>query len=147
MHTCTWCCQIRSLVICYYLVSRYRHPWYLTYKNKSWSIKKRWFIQLRTFIIQCWDYNIINTHSLTNNEKSMKMLCFFQLNPVWRDIYTSCTLHLEFEFMFKECEEQKTGPTHQQAEVLEEKHETRPVGLHSTHLWKLTKETRTDQFW
>ncbi len=60
--------------------------------------------------------------------------------------YTSCILHLEFEFMFKECEEQKTGPTHQQAEVLQEEHETRPVGLHSTHLWKLKKETEQISF-
>lgn len=42
--------------------------------------------------------------------------------------------------MFKECEQQKAGPTQQETEVLEEKHEARSVGLYSIHLWKLMKE-------
>lgn len=46
--------------------------------------------------------------------------------------------------MFKEREQQKTGPTHQEAEVLQEKHETRSVGLHSIHLWKLMKERKQE---
>lgn len=53
--------------------------------------------------------------------------------------FTYSTLHLEFEFMFEECEEQETSPTHQQAEVLKEKCEARSVGFHSIHLWKLKK--------
>lgn len=51
----------------------------------------------------------------------------------------SHTLLLELEFMFIESEKQEDGPTHQQADVLQEKHETRSVGLHSIHLWKLKK--------
>lgn len=41
--------------------------------------------------------------------------------------------------MFIECEEQETGPAHQQTEVLQEKHETWSVCLHTIHLWKLKK--------
>ena len=60
---------------------------------------------------------------------------------MWAEIlYITYTAHLEFEFMFKECEEQETGPTHQKAKVLQEKHETRSVGLYSIHLWELEKE-------
>ena len=47
--------------------------------------------------------------------------------------------------MFKEREQQETGPTHQQTQVLQEKQETRSVGLHPTHLRKLTNEREEDQ--
>lgn len=56
--------------------------------------------------------------------------------------YIKAYVCLEFEFMFKERQKQKTSPTHQETEVLQEKHETRSVGLHSTHLWKLMEERK-----
>lgn len=70
---------------------------------------------------------------------SWNKFCGLHTVPVlYMCVFYVC-LSLKFQFIFKKGKKQKAGPAHQQAEVLQEKHETRFVSLHLAHLWKLQR--------